>query len=193
MECCTTLGGNCQICTRLFTFMWSSCRWNHLCPWRIPPLHHSPLPPFPFVLLVVWWHVACHCSVICRSIRLLVVCCHFLLRYFRRFSSSSEQKLGGSSPVQGGKHLRVVSESSDVGGDILYIKSTNLDLGSGSGMAQNIRNQKSRIVHVWIHVYQNHAGAASTGRVMIGRERLESGICAIRSDPLEYMASCLYK
>ena len=92
---------------RLFTLMWLSCRWNHSCPWRMPPLQHS-------------WHVACHCSVVCRSICLLVVCCYFLLRYFRRFPRPPSKN--SEAIVRGGRHWCVVSESSDVGGDILYIK-----------------------------------------------------------------------
>ena len=51
---------------------------------------------------------------------LLIVCWYFLLRDCPRFplllSKISE------AIVQGGRHLRVVSESSDVGGDILYIE-----------------------------------------------------------------------
>ena len=77
---------------------------------------------------------------------LLVVCWYFLLRDCPRFPLPPSKNLEAID--RGGRHLRVVSESSDVGADILYLESTNLDLGSGSGMAQNIGNQKWRIVNV---------------------------------------------
>ena len=51
---------------------------------------------------------------------LLIVCWYFLLRDCPRFPLLPSKIL--EAIVRGGRHLRVVSESSDVGADVLYLK-----------------------------------------------------------------------